>query len=64
MSFEDIHEGMVLNFQYRDDPWIVLEKTDTHFRLQQLSTGSFYNLPADHAWYFMPHPHPELYQIK
>lgn len=56
MLFEDIQGGMLLNFQWYDDPYYVIYKCPQYFRVHRINTGQVFNLSPFWAKYFMPRP--------
>ena len=61
MDFEDISTGMLLNFQWYDDPYYVIYKCSSYFRVHRINTGAVYNLSPLWSIYFMPFPRNRLY---
>lgn len=61
LKFEDIHIGQFLNFTWRDDAYLVIDKTENTFTIFRFKTGSVYSLSSVMSLFFFPHPSPEKY---
>lgn len=57
MNFEDIYPGMLLNFQWFDDPYYVIYKCPQYFRVHRIKTGQVFDLSPSWSVYFIPLPY-------